>query len=98
SSIGISACCRAPSRVWLSSASPPRYPEVVGPSAPTWTLTRSSIRVKKHILDDLEMLSVGNSKSGSPPSGDLLFRAKHLFVAAIVTIAPCQSEPSRQFE
>jgi hypothetical protein len=29
---------------------------------------------------------------------DLFICAKHLFFAAMVTIAPCQSEPSRQFE
>src|SRR5262249_17539275 len=33
-----------------------------------------------------------------PPPADLLICAKDLFVAAMVTIAPCQSEPSRQFE
>jgi glycosyltransferase involved in cell wall biosynthesis len=32
------------------------------------------------------------------PVPDLFPCAKHLFVAATVTIAPCQSEPSRQFE
>src|SRR5215813_15645607 len=32
-----------------------------------------------------------------PAVPDLFPCAKHLFVAAVVTIAPCQSEPSRQF-
>jgi len=33
-----------------------------------------------------------------PAVPDLFICAKHLFVAAMGTIAPCQSEPSRQFE
>jgi hypothetical protein len=33
-----------------------------------------------------------------PAVPDLFICAKHLFFAAMVTIAPCQSEPSRQFE
>jgi hypothetical protein len=34
----------------------------------------------------------------SSPFGDLFVCAKDLFVEAMVTIAPCQNEPSRQFK
>jgi hypothetical protein len=97
-------CSGAPSSLSIGlTSSPPSPPSLEGRWRRASTSTVEDVRPLAGRRRAPRFYSAPIRTDSDPivaltPVPDLFPCAKHLFVAAMMTIAPCQSEPSRQFE